>query len=100
MGRGTHGGLEHLPDKPPTRRGNAAGRLGKRVAVGRRGVDTLDAVANFFFKALLKHYSGVTSLQTAWLLAFPERRSEEIAHLKNAATSGEELGGQPLPREG
>lgn len=102
VGRRTHSGLEHRPDKPPARRGNAAGRFGKRVAVGRRGVEALDAVANFFlfFKALLKRYGGVTSFQTARLLAFPERRSEEIAHLKNAAASGEEPGGRPLPREG
>lgn len=99
MGRGAQGGLEHCPNKPAARRGIAAGRLGKRVAVGRRGVEAWDAVANFF-KALLKRYGGVTSFQTARLLAFPERRSEEIAHLKNAAASGEEPGGRPLPREG
>ena len=48
MGRGTHDGLEHRPDKPPTRQGNAAGRLGKHAAVRRRGVEALDVVANFF----------------------------------------------------
>jgi len=63
-------------------------------------VEALDAVANFFFKALLKRYGGVTSFQTAWLLACPERRSEEIAHLKNAAASGEEPGRWLLPWEG
>lgn len=33
----------------------------------------------------------MTSFQAARLLAFPGWRSEEIAHLKNAAASGEEL---------
>lgn len=99
MGRASHGGLEHHPSKPPARWGSAASCLGKSVAVGRRGVEALDAVANFF-KALLKHYGGMTSFQTTWLLAFPEWRSEEIALLKNAATSGEEQGGWLLPRQG
>lgn len=54
MGRGTHSGLEHRPDKPPMRRGNATRRLGKRVAVGRRGVEALDEVASLFF--FLKHF--------------------------------------------
>lgn len=53
-----------------------------------------------FFKALLKRSGSMTSFQAAQLLAFLEWRSEEIAHLKNAAASGEELGGWPLPREG
>lgn len=33
-----------------------------------------------------------TSFQTAWLLAFPNQRSEEITHLKNVSATGEEHG--------
>lgn len=99
-GKEAHGRLEHRPDKSPTRQGNTAGRSGKRVLVERRGVEVLDVEANFFFKALLKCSGSMTSFQAARLLAFRGWRSEEIAHLKNAAASGEELGGWPLPWEG
>lgn len=47
-GKGVHSGLEHHPDKSPTRQGNAAGRSGKCVVVERRGVEVLDVEANFF----------------------------------------------------